>query len=241
MIRRVVSCGDDTSHGSPGCQARVLTDVDPSIALPAPRKRLEAASRQFNTSRKPIMRSLNYRQRLFVESYLGEASKSAVDAARRAGYQWPEKEGPRLVEQRAVRAAIDAGVETPAMAANEVLARVAEVASSDLVDFIGVDDGGGCRVELKQVKRLGLGHLVRPLRIKKDGSQDIELEPKLPAMVKLGEYFKFWKGEAEQQITMVDVAKELEARYEKLQKDRENGNSSGEMPGPSRTCSMSCS
>ena len=38
------------------------------------------------------------RQRLFVEHYLGESSGSAVDAVRRAGYQWPEKLGPRLVE-----------------------------------------------------------------------------------------------------------------------------------------------
>src|SRR5208337_4135180 len=33
-----------------------------------------------------------------VEHYLGESSGSAVDAARRAEYQWPEKLGPRLVE-----------------------------------------------------------------------------------------------------------------------------------------------
>ncbi len=42
----------------------------------------------------------SYRQRLFVEHYFGESSGSAVDAARRAGYQWSEKLGPRLVEKR---------------------------------------------------------------------------------------------------------------------------------------------
>ena len=41
----------------------------------------------------------SYRQRLFVEHYLGESSGSAVTAARRAEYQWPEKLGPRLVEK----------------------------------------------------------------------------------------------------------------------------------------------
>ena len=45
------------------------------------------------------MRPLSYRQRLFVEFYLGESSESAADAARRAGYQRPEKLGPRLVEK----------------------------------------------------------------------------------------------------------------------------------------------
>jgi hypothetical protein len=54
------------------------------------------------------MRPLSYRQRLFVEFYLGESSESAADAARRAGYQSPEKLGPRLVEESGVRAAITA-------------------------------------------------------------------------------------------------------------------------------------
>src|SRR5208282_354245 len=39
------------------------------------------------------------RQRLFGEHDLGESWGSAVGAARRAGYQWPEKLGPRLVEK----------------------------------------------------------------------------------------------------------------------------------------------
>jgi len=73
------------------------------------------------------MRPLSYRQRLFVEFYLGESSGSAVDAARRAGYRWPTKLGARLVEKREVKAAIDARVATAAMAANEVLARVARL------------------------------------------------------------------------------------------------------------------
>jgi hypothetical protein len=131
-----------------------------------------------------------------------------------------------------VRAAIETRVETAALAANEVLARVADLASADLTEFIDVNSPGICKVDLKLVKQRGLGHVIRRLRIKKDGTTEIEIEAKLPALVKLGEYYKLWKGEAEQQITMVDVAKELEARYEKLQEDRENGNTSGEMPGP---------
>jgi len=86
------------------------------------------------------MRPLNYRQRLFVESYLGDSSQSADDAARRAGYQWPEKQGPRLVEKRQVRAAIDTGAATAGMAASEVLARLADVASADLLDLMAADD-----------------------------------------------------------------------------------------------------
>ena len=102
------------------------------------------------------MGPLNYRQRLFVEHYLGESSGSAIDAARRAGYRCPQTHGPRLLTTRGVRAAIDARVETAAIAANEVLARIADVATSDLLNFIEVDNNGGWKVDLKLVKRLGL-------------------------------------------------------------------------------------
>jgi hypothetical protein len=182
------------------------------------------------TLRTSIMRSLTYRQRLFVESYLGGSSKSPVDAARRAGYRWPEKLGPRLVKKSGIQAAIDAGVETAAMTSNEVLARLADVAAADMLEFFESDRKGRAKVDLKLVKRLGLGHLFKRLRMNKDGTPDIELEPKAPALVKLGDHYRLWKGEEEQEITMVDVAKELEARYEKLRKDSERDNTDGDLP-----------
>ena len=93
------------------------------------------------------------------------------------------------------------------MAANEVLARIADVASSDLLKFIDVDNKGVWKVNLKLIKRLGLRHLIKRLRINKDGTQDIELEPKLPALVKLGEHYNLFNREAQSQVTMVEVAK----------------------------------
>ena len=88
------------------------------------------------------MRPLTYQQRMFVEFYLGESQGSAADAARRAGYRWPETLGPRLAKTSEARAAIDARVDTAAIAANEVLARIADVATSDLLNFIEVDSDG---------------------------------------------------------------------------------------------------
>jgi len=178
------------------------------------------------------MRPLSYRQRLFVEFYLGESAGCAVDAARRAGYSTPHPEGVRLLKNPTIRAAIDAHVVTAAMAASEVLARVADLASADLTDFIDVDPKGVCKVDLKLVKRLGLGHLIKRVRIKKDGTQDVELEAKLPALVKLGEHYNLWKREAQPQLTMVNVAKHLKARYEQLRRDRECGKPAGDLPGP---------
>jgi hypothetical protein len=84
----------------------------------------------------------------------------------------------------------------------KVLARVADVASSDLLDFIDVDEKGGVKVNLKLVKRLGLGHLIKRLRINKNGIQDIELEAKLPALVRLGEYYNLWNREAPPEVSL---------------------------------------
>ena len=109
------------------------------------------------------------------------------------------------------------------MAASEVLARVADLASADLTEFIDVDPQGVCKVDMKLVKRLGLGHLVKRLRINKDGTQDIVLEARLPALVKLGEHYNLFKREAQPQVTLVDLAKHLRARYEELRRTGECG------------------
>jgi len=158
---------------------------------------------------------------MFVEYYLGESEGSAADAARRAGYRWPETLGPRLVKTSEVRAAIDARVETAAIAANEVLARIADVATSDLLDFIAVDPNGDWKVDLKLVKQRGLGHLIKRLRKNKDGSSEIELEARVPALLKLGEHHKLWKGEAQSQLTLVDLAKGMSEQYDRLQREEQ--------------------
>jgi len=74
------------------------------------------------------MRPLSYRQRLFVEFYLGESAGCAVDAARRAGYTTPHPRWLHCTKSLTIRAAINARVATAAMAADEVLARIADLA-----------------------------------------------------------------------------------------------------------------
>ena len=64
-------------------------------------------------------------------------------------------------------------------------------------------------MDLKLVKRLGLGHVIKRLRKTKDGTSEIELEPRVLALVKLGDNYNLWKGEAQSQLTLVEVAKGL--------------------------------
>ncbi len=169
------------------------------------------------------MRPLCYRRRMFVEFYLGESKGCAVDAARRAGYRWPLKVGSRLVKASGIRAAIDARVETAAIAANEVLARIADVATSDLLNVIAVDPPGDWKVDLKQVQRLGLGHLIKRLRKNKDGTSEIELEARVPALLKLGDHYKLWKGEAQSQFDLAEMLDEVDAQLQREEQADQTG------------------
>lgn len=178
------------------------------------------------------MRPLTYRQRLFVDYYLGESSGCAVDAARRAGYSCPHPEGVRLLKKAPIRAAIAARAATAAMAAKEVLARMADVASADLMDFLKEDGTDGFKVDLKLIKQLGLGHLIKRVRLKKDGTQDIVLEARLPALIKLGEHFRLWKGEPQQQVTLVELARGLREQYEQLQREERDHQPAEALPEP---------
>jgi len=177
------------------------------------------------------MRPLNFRQRQFVDHYLGEAEGSAAGAARRAGYRCPEAQGPRLIKKSAIRAAIEARVATSALAADEVLARIADVASADLLHFIELDNNGAWKVDLRIVKRLGLGHVIKRLRKNKDGTSEIELEARMPALLKLGEYHNVFKRESQPQVTLVEVAKHLRAQYEELRRTGECGEPLEALPG----------
>ena len=81
--------------------------------------------------------------------------------------------GGSIAKNPTIRAAINARVATAAMAADEVLARIADLASADLTEFLDVDPQGVCKVNLKLIKRLGLGHLIKRLRINKDGTSGV--------------------------------------------------------------------
>ncbi len=140
-----------------------------------------------------------------------------------------------------VQAAIRAEAESAAMTSSEVLARVAEVASTDLLDFMHVSEAGIAQVDLRQTRRRGMGHLIKRLRVNRNGTQEIELEPRLPALLKLGEHYKLWKVEAEPQVTLVDIAKNLRDQYAQIGARRTAGRA---VPGAveiERSVSMSCS
>ena len=105
---------------------------------------------------------LTGKQRVFVEAYLD--CLNATEAARRAGYAEPRRQGSRLLTSVDIKAAIDAGFATRAMPKDEVLTRLAEMARADMRDFIETDEDGDGTPRLVVRKSAPL-HLIKEMEV----------------------------------------------------------------------------
>jgi phage terminase small subunit len=79
---------------------------------------------------------MNRKQRAFVEEYL--SIWNATEAARRAGYKHAHVQGPRLLANVSIKAAVQTRLEEKAMGADEVLTRLAEQARADFKNYAKV-------------------------------------------------------------------------------------------------------
>lgn len=84
----------------------------------------------------PVVTTLTKRQQLFRDYYL--ISFNATDAARRAGYKHPNQQGPELLKQPHIAAAIQGKMNEVAMSAEEVLMRLSEQARYEHALYIKV-------------------------------------------------------------------------------------------------------
>lgn len=137
---------------------------------------------------------LTFKQRLFVEAYLGKANGNATEAARIAGYASPNVEGTRTLAKASIRVAIDARVSVVALTASEVLARIADIATADMTDFITVDAKGYPWLDLRRAKKAKKLNLIRKLTPTKFG-MSVELHDPVTALIQLGKYHGLWDGD----------------------------------------------
>lgn len=111
----------------------------------------------------PQPAKLNARQRMFVEHYLD--CLNATEAARRAGYAKPMQQGWRLLRNVEIAGAVEAGLVEKAMGRTEVLTRLAEMARSDMREFIQFnEETGDTWLDVSDEKPL---HLIKKLEITK--------------------------------------------------------------------------
>lgn len=130
---------------------------------------------------------LTYKQRLFVEAYLGEANGNGVEAARMAGYSWPDKVAAQLLGKTRILAQIDARLDEAALSTNQILARLSDIATADLGDFIDITDAGGWKLALNKAKRGRRTHLIKKIKSTESGPE-IELHSPMEALTLLGKY-----------------------------------------------------
>lgn len=165
--------------------------------------------------------SLTYKQRLFVEAYLGVAGGNASEAARIAGYCNPGQAGHDTLKKHEIQAAIDARLADAAMPANEILARLSEIASGDLGFFLSIDNSGEWKVDLKRAKKASKTKLLRKIKAGKDGPE-IEIHNPVDALKQLGLYHGLWTGEASKGKAMNrrQIVQEAKKRAEDRRRNR---------------------
>lgn len=113
-----------------------------------------------------VLKKLNERQRRFVESYCGPAMGNATEAARQAGYKFPDVQGARLLGNVSVKAAILELSEKVRSAAiltveqcKELLSRIAQDPAVEPKDQISAIDkllkASGAYLERREVTHHG--------------------------------------------------------------------------------------
>ena len=149
---------------------------------------------------------MNKKQRVFVEEYL--QCWNATEAAERAGYAHPNKQGPRLLVNVGISDVIQKRISEKAMSADEVLLRLGDMARGDIGDFLSIG-GMSFDLSLKQAQELGITHLIKRVKQrtiitqKKDGDEEenhyieIELHDSQAALEKLGRHHKLFTDRQE--------------------------------------------
>ena len=113
------------------------------------------------------------KQRAWIDYYL--VCLNATEAARLAGYKWPNKVGPDNKQKFAD--VIDKRLGELAMTANETLKRVSDIAASDMLTYI--DSRGN--LDIEAMRDAGMGRLLKKYKktkrtIPRKNQEPIEIE-----------------------------------------------------------------
>jgi phage terminase small subunit len=139
---------------------------------------------------------MNPKQQVFVSAYIGAAKKNATEAARIAGYAQPHSQGPRLLENVGVKAAIEAhlasierqGIANQQNRIDEQVARhraLKQIVTERAADpFVADVPGGATGYIVKQLKRVK--HIYVPDPDDEDGQVSVEVEDLWEAAVDTG-------------------------------------------------------
>ena len=185
-----------------------------------------------------VVSGLSAMQRTFLVRYLLHGN--ATRAAEEAGYAHPNKQGPRLLKNDKIRAAIDEFFHAQEMSAKEVIARLSNQARGSLADFIrfpvnehGEDIWGiDPHLDLRKAQRANKLDLIkkfkqkRTTRIDKDGAEtqdeytEIELYDAQAALVHVGKYHSLFTDNIDANVATNDSGMTVEEWREAVEKRR---------------------
>lgn len=121
---------------------------------------------------------MSEKQEVWLAEYL--QSFNATDAAKKAGYKWPNKYGAQLKKKFA--AEIESELRERVMSAEEALARLSDMARADISDFLHVD-GNYVAVDISNAKNAGKTHLIKKYKGRsKNSGEEIELHDSKDAL-----------------------------------------------------------
>ena len=103
------------------------------------------------------------KERIWLNEYL--TCWNATEAARLAGYKWPNKVGPRKLTK--FREDIQQRIDAKVMTADEALVRLSEMARGEWGKYI--TEGG--TLDITQLVEDGKGYLVKKIRETRDGRE----------------------------------------------------------------------
>jgi hypothetical protein len=114
----------------------------------------------------PDTPQLTEQQERFVLAYAGPAQGDRTQAARMAGYSFPDHQSKRLLTYPHVRQAIEERTRHLTLDADEVLRRLARIATADMGDFanlVGENERHEIERKLKELRKRGLSSLIAQL------------------------------------------------------------------------------
>ena len=179
-------------------------------------------------------------QKAWLEYYF-ICNMNATEAARRAGYAFPNKSGPENLQKSYIKELIQDRMKELAMNAEEVLYRLAAQARGSIGDFED-ETGTVTRASLKKAKENGLDILIKKIIVERStikGSETdetpiisekivLELHDAQAALVHIGRRWKLFTdkvehGIDEEQLGKVDKLKSL--FQDMRQREGKNGHS----------------
>lgn len=170
------------------------TDAKPTTEQTAEARRIEVEDAL------SVISTLSGLQRRFLVEYLSAEKPNATAAAERVGYKTPNKQGPRLLQNPKIRAAIDEYFHAYEMSAREVIARLSDQARGSLGDFLDIGSDYEPTLNLARAKREGKLHLLKKYKqkrvtfVNKDDEEtvtewvEVELHDPQAALVYVGRY-----------------------------------------------------